>query len=916
MKKIFLFIFLITNIALAQDKAQISGKILDGEMDNQPSMGANISIEGTTIGSSTDFDGNYILTVDPGTYTVVFSYVGYNTQKQTVTLAAGENITINKTLTANSLEEVVVTATKSRETESALLHAQKKAMIVKESIGAERLSKEGVSSAGAATAKVTGVVKSEGSGDIYIRGLGDRYLSTTMNGLPIPSDNIDTKNIDLSLFTTGIIKNVGISKTYTTSSYADQASGNVDIVSKDYTNKKIKIGISGGIQSNMITNDNVFSEFKSSVAKEDVTLGFYQRGTSFNNTLFGQSWNTTQSVTPINRSISISGGKKFNVGNVELAAFGAAAHSNSSEFRNGMFRDFRSNILNNAFDDVVEYENTATTTALFDLRAKFNDKNRVKYNLLFINKSKDYVFEAGRNENGYQFDHQPKENEFFVRDQNLKQTMIAVNQLLGNHKLSESNTLKWGFGANVVFADEPNRVRNEVNIYPNYIQFGNVGDFQQRKSNQMITDNEFNGLLEDEITLFKSIEDSPYKLRFGGNFRMKHRDFSSRFLGIVGNGIQVSSIDNLQEAFVPGNFVPGNLKNQRDAYEGYLDIYAGYANFDFANNSRKISGNIGVRYEYDNFDVRWDVTNFVGRTGKKVTKYNNVLPSVNLKFEVNDKNFIRFASSQTVTLPEFKELAPFEYNSPTGRVIRGNELLEKSDNYNVDLKWEYFYERGQLISLSAFYKKIKNPINLVRMQGSSGYFKYFNTSDNANVYGLEAEARAAIIKNEDGDTKLSGNVNATYMLHNQDLREEFQFNNKTESDLQGAANFITNASLSYNSRTEKELIATLTANYSSDKIFALGGPEDLVNNRTQFNEAIIEKGFVTLNFIASKKITDKLTVNASIMNILNPAIEQTQEISRINSSSPGNEFVESTYTETVQKYRNGQTFKLGLNYTF
>ena len=916
MKKIFLFIFLITNIALAQDKAQISGKILDGEMGNEPMMGANIIVKGTTTGTTTDFDGNYILTVDPGTHVIEFSYVGYNTQQQSVTITAGENITINKTLQANSLEEVVIVADVNRAKESALLLDQKKATIIKESIGAARLAKEGASSAAAATTKVSGVVKSEGSGDIYIRGLGDRYLSTTMNGLPIPSDNIDNKNIDLNLFSTDVIKNVGISKTYTTSSYADQASGNVDIVSKDYSNKKISIGLSSGIQSNILATDNVFSNYKSSVAKDDATLGFYQRGTSFNNSLFGQSWNTTESVTPINRGFSISGGRKFELFGKEFAAFATASHSNASEFTKGTFRDFRSNILNNSFNDVVRYGNTATTTALFDIRTKLNDKNKLKYNFLFINKSDDLVYESGRNGQGYQFDHQPKENEFFVRDQNLKQTAIFINQLLGDHKITDNNKVKWGLGMNVVYADEPNRVRNEVNMYTNFNQFGNVGNFQQRKSNQMITDIEYNGLLEDEITLFKSVEDSPFKLRFGGNFRMKQRDFSSRFLGLVANGIQFSNIDNMQEAFVPSNFTAGSVKEQPASYKAYLDIFAGYANFDFANKAKTISGNVGLRYEYDNFDMRWNIPTFAGGSPSLNTQYNNVLPSANLKFTVSEKNFIRLASSITVTLPEFKELAPFAYNSPSGRITMGNPDLQKSDNYNLDVKWEYFYDKGQIISLTAFYKNIKNPINLVRERGSSGFFVYHNTSNKANVYGLEAEARAALLKNEDDKSLLSANANLTAMVHRQDLLTNFQYNGKTDSKLQGAANFIANGSLTYNSRTEKELITTLTANYSSDKVFALGGPEDLANNRTQFNEAIIEKGFVTLNFIASKKLTDRLTIKASVFNILNPAIEQTQEISVINSSTPGNEFVESTFTETVQKYRNGQTFKLGLNYTF
>ena len=76
-----------------------------------------------------------------------------------------------------------------------------------------------------------------------MRGLGDRYLSTTMNGLPIPSDNVDNKNINLSLFSTNIIENVGVSKTYTTSNYLDQASGNVNVETKGYRRKEFSIFI-------------------------------------------------------------------------------------------------------------------------------------------------------------------------------------------------------------------------------------------------------------------------------------------------------------------------------------------------------------------------------------------------------------------------------------------------------------------------------------------------------------------------------------------------------------------------------------------------------------------------------------------------------------------------------------------------
>ena len=121
------------------------------------------------------------------------------------------------------------------------------------------------------------------------------------------------------------------------------------------------------------------------------------------------------------------------------------------------------------------------------------------------------------------------------------------------------------------------------------------------------------------------------------------------------------------------------------------------------------------------------------------------------------------------------------------------------------------------------------------------------------------------------------------MWFNQDLLEEFQYNNITESDLQGASDLILNSSLSYNSKTEKEFNATLTGNYSSDKVFALGSPEDFSNSDVLYNDEIIEKGFFTLDFVLSKMLTKKLQIKLVCRNLLNPDIQQTQLIRDINT---------------------------------
>ena len=906
-----LFILFITAFSYAQT-GSIVGKLTDKEYNNEPLAFANVLLKGTTIGTTSDFDGLYELNnLESGTYTIVVSFVGYETQEITVTVVTDKVTEVNVPMGASaaSLDEVVITTTTKRESETALLIEQKKAVVIKESIGAERLSKIGVSDAATATTKIAGVTKSEGSGDIYIRGLGDRYLSTTMNGLPIPSDDVSNKNINLNLFSTNIIENVGISKTYTTSSYADQTSGNVDITSKGYSKKEASISLNSGYNTNVLGLDG---DFKSTVASEDATFGFHKKQYALVDLITRQSWDPLKQKNTGDYGISLSGAHKFDLFGKELKVFVAGSHSNSYQYQEGIFRSYRSNILDNEFTDTESFTTKTNTTGYVNLGLKLSDNHRLKISSLSVNTSNDNVYEQGRNDEGYVFDQDPQEDGAFVRDQNFKQTILLVNQIEGVHDIKENNKLTWAAGYNYVLAQEPNRIRNEANILDaNTVQYAHVGDFQQRKSSQKIEDIEYNAYINDAISFGTLDEDEnyPFKLNFGANFRQKDRVFSSQFIGVRARDFQVPSVDQFSETFTEDNFDNSLVlrEAEQDRYDADLNIMAGYANLDF-HFGEKISGNAGARFERDEINVLWDVANYVGRIGSVKKEYTGVYPSLNLKYELNDKHAVRFASSLTQTLPEFKELSPFEYVSPTGRVTKGNEALEKSDVLNIDLKYEFFPSKGELFSATAFYKDIQNPINLTQTRGSSGIFQYANTGENANVYGVEFEARLGLIENEDEESILDFNTNITKMWFNQDILEEFQYKNITESDLQGASDLILNGSLSYNSQTEKEFNATLTGNYSSDKVFALGSPEDNTNSDVFYNDEIIEKGFVSLDLVVSKMLTEKLQIKLVGRNLLNPDIQQTQLIKDINTG------VETD--EVVLSYKKGAQLNLNLKYTF
>ena len=207
---LYLIFFLSGTILFAQETGAIYGILTDTEMNDDPLPFANVLIKGTTKGTTSDFDGLYELdNIEPGTYTLVFSFLGYKTVELSVEVEAGKDVEVNVPMSATegvSLDEVIIVTSSANDSEVALLLEQKKAAVMQEAISAEALQLKGIDDAAAAVSQISGISKQQGSDDVYVRGLGDRYQTTTMNGLSLPSNNVNKKNIDLNLFTSASFK--------------------------------------------------------------------------------------------------------------------------------------------------------------------------------------------------------------------------------------------------------------------------------------------------------------------------------------------------------------------------------------------------------------------------------------------------------------------------------------------------------------------------------------------------------------------------------------------------------------------------------------------------------------------------------------------------------------------------------------
>ncbi|MGK0174679.1 MAG: outer membrane receptor protein involved in Fe transport, partial [Ulvibacter sp.] len=358
-------------------------------------------------------------------------------------------------------------------------------------------------------------------------------------------------------------------------------------------------------------------------------------------------------------------------------------------------------------------------------------------------------------------------------------------------------------------------------------------------------------------------------------------------------------------------------------YRGDQKIHAGYLNFEYAF-SPKFTALLGVRGEQINQFIEWSTSLDTNEDGSELDTF-EVLPALSLKYELNEKQNLKLAVSKTYTLPQFKERARFLFQE-VNQDYFGNPGLIASTDYNFDVKWEFFPESSEIISLGAFGKYIQNPINSFTAVSASNDITWGNTGEKATAFGAELEVRKSLFEHEKNSEEsiltnsLSVGFNAAYMITNQDLDGDKVLAETTEAgfpisfiptynstEISGASNLVANADISYfkDFSENGNIQLTLAANYFSDRIFALGsiGKGNL-----------IEKGVATLDFIAKAQLTENITLALAAKNLLNPSIERFQEAVD-GDTNPENDGFQKTDV-TILSYKKGYDLKLSLAYKF
>lgn len=892
--KVLFFILFLTLSAMTVVAGTIKGTVTD-KQTREPLTGATIQIAGTTQGTVADVDGNYSLDVNNGTYTLAIKYVGYKDIIINNVKAGKSDLILNFELEsdAQALGEVSVVARKNLEGERALQMERRKATLAIENLGSKEMSLKGIGNVEEGVKKITGISVAD-AGQLIVRGLGDRYSTTTLNGLPIASPNPDNKLIPLDLFPSSTVQNITVSKVYNAEAFADYSGAHIDINTKEnITEDFFNIGFNTGGKFNTLGKDNYRMNRNGSLFR---TSGVDQAAlnmplSEFDNyvktrNIFDTSFAVKKKSSLPDFSGNLGFGKNIGIGSQTLSILASASAGNSFQNMDNAF--YKTLEATGSVQDNFAYDSYAQElklAALGHIGYTLRRHDRIGYTFFYARNATDTY---QRREGIDAEDHE------LTGSNNITHIYSLQNhQLDGVHSFGgrEQWELTWGGSYSKTGSEEPNR-RQVM-----YIKNDN-GALSLFKLNRQETMRYFGSLDEEEwngnlAMRWKWNENNFLKL--GVNYKNKSRDYKATRFYYNLNKIDpvitdIYDTDGFlnQENIADGNVVVQRVMQPKDSYRAGNEIYSGYLLTDFYP-VPSLLVNLGVRYEISRQWVDYATDGGDWYAERRNLDKNDLFPTLNLKYTVNDANSIRFSASRTVTRPSFIEMAPFLYQESYGSAqIRGNNELQNGYNYNFDLRYEHFGKNGDMISLTAYFKYLDSPIERIQALQGGATLHSFQNADNGMAGGMEVEFRKQLMK----DLRLGANI--SYMYTNVKLPEGGAYTNK-ERPLQGASPILANADLTYSPRfgEERQLNLALLYNLQGSRIHAVG-----VSKLGDIKQQTLH----TLNFSAGYDINSHFSLKLQVNDLLNRAVIFKQEV-----PSTGEEV-------EVERYKKGANLEIGFSY--
>ena len=847
---LFVALFLSTMIFAHTQEGEVSGIVIDGN-SGEPLPFVNILVKEKTTGVSTDLDGKFLLTLPAGHYTLDFSYIGFRTITKEIDVQAKQLIQLGSVKLIEEgdvLEEVVVSARQAQNTETALSTLKRKSISVMDGISAQTFARTGDSNAADAVKRVTGVSIQDGK-NVYVRGLGDRYTKTIFNGMEIPGLDPDKNSVQIDIFPTNIIDNILVFKTFSPDLPGDFSGGVVDIVPKDFPERKsIKVSLSGGFNpnSNLINHFNSYGGGKlDRLGMDDGTRALpFDGGAEIPDeslddpALFRltHSMSNELAAKPIksqlNGGFSISAGNQHKLDKITVGYIASLNYKrNFSHYDDVSYGAYVAEETDNytmSLDSDIKGSRSSvnTLTSVLVGGAVKTATNKVGFTLLSIINGEDRAAKLKS------VDYADNPSTILRDVLYFSERRVTTLDLHGRHLMKEGKwEAKWKLSPSLVSLDEPD-VRStgfELAADGNYYLHPAVGA-DVRRSFRHLEEKMLNSKLDIKYK-FSQWNGQKASVKLGAAALAKERDYSIlTYLVRVknqgefdyqGNPDNILKAENLwtpdrpKGAYIKGNFEPANTFNAMQT------VFAGYAMTELPVN-QQVKLVLGARAELSN--IFYTGQNNLGTKkldNEKIMEDFSVLPSTNIIYSPLDKMNIRCSYNRTLARPTFKEKSLAQIQDPiTGRNFIGNPDLKVSKIDNVDLRWENYFEAGQLISISAFYKHFSDPIEMESYSETSPDSYTPRNHDQATALGLELEMKKSLgfissLRN------INWAVNASWIKSSIKRTSQVKIYNSDTRTMVGQSPYLINSSLAYRADNQR-LEANISYNVQGPQLTVVG----------------------------------------------------------------------------------------------
>jgi len=737
--------------------------------------------DGSVYSTISNENAEYKINLKEGLYNIKATYIGYKEYTNQINITSDIIFDILFEQSETQLSEVVVRSLPQKVTEVSVVRTIRNSNVVSDGLSIEFIRKTPDRNLGDVLKRVSGVTI-QNDKFVLVRGLADRYNSAWLNKTPLPSTEPDRRAFSFDIIPTSLIDNIIVAKSASANLPGDWAGGLVQVSTKEVSDNFFNILLGSGWGSvstfrdfKLVQATDFPSTFPSTYNYRVAGLGDRRAYTK----LLTNHWTRRSETLP-----NLNGGLSFGLKRGKWNSLFSSTIRNTFALNYIERKDYQSSTeLAYDYKDTI-FTKRLSANGLFNLT--YLGENRYSWKTL-VNYQADDTYLT---RNGDNFDN--VQNVLSTSSNHLN-TIVINSQFDGKIK-----TLDFNLGYNYIFREQPdyrvNPITKSLGINEQYsIAWRDTYRFWS-----VMDENSINGNVNKEFG----------KIKMGAGYVKKIRGFNARVFRYL-------SSDLLDE-----------ITNNTDRYTANFDLGSLYSMYEDEFGKWKV--NAGLRGEYNLFDVQ--TADFSGQKVNVDREYLDILPSLNFSYN-EEKSKYRFSLSKTLARPEFREVANFAYyDFVRNAQILGNSKLEKSDIYNVDLKYEWYPKSGENISISAFGKNFIKPIEQIVADGSvpSNLLLTYTNPNSAILYGVELEVRKKINGWFDFYT------NASVMNSEVEV-------NGVKRQLQGQSNYVLNAGVNIH---KKNNTINITYNRVGDRISAVGFqgyPNIFENSRDVLDITLLHK---------------------------------------------------------------------------